>query len=507
MPRSVLCATLLVMAAFAASRVAILGEASEREYDEGVYLLSARSVVAGHPLFTSVFSSQPPAFLETLAAAMRLAGDSLETARMLILAFSLLSLAAVADLGRRLAGPWAAPAAAAALALSARFGDLGHVVQAETPALAMALLSLCAALHARARLWHRAWLAASGGLMALALLFKLLVAPMLLPLGLLLLFAPSRGPNGDWETDGRGTSLCRRAAARAFVVASGALVALALPLLRYDSAAFFEQTVGFHLAKREVFGPNPLGNVWRLLQQLPADGVVLASAVAGAALLARARPRAASWLGVWMLWMSLALALQTPLFWRHFILYAPPLALAAAALPVFLAERRRSRTPAFWVAVAVTLWALPPLLLPRQVDAMFPLIPEAPRHEIAAESLRDTALWIRRQTKPDEMVGGDDPMAVYLAGRQAPPRLCDTSLARIASRSLELREATTHSLAARVLVLRREGRLSRSLPGYLAWVKRNYRLVQDPATGLEPARSVWLRRPNARPSPLPRKPR
>lgn len=209
-----------------------------------------------------------------------------------------------------------------------------------------------------------------------------------------------------------------------------------------------------------------------------------------------------------MLMVPLALALQTPLFWRHFILYAPPLVLAAAALPVLFAERRRGgRTPAPWVAVAVTLWALPPLLLPRQVDAMFPLLPGAPRNEIAAESLRATALWIRRHTRPDELVGGDDPMAVYLGGRQAPPRLCDTSLARIASKSLELREATTHSLTARVLVLRREGRLSRFLPGYLAWVKRNYRPVQDPASGLEPARSVWLRKPNARPSPLPRKPR
>jgi hypothetical protein len=105
LPPSVLCATLLVMAAFAASRFAILGEASEREYDEGVYLLSARSLLAGHPLFTSVFSSQPPAFLETLAAAMRLAGDRLETARMLILGFSLLSLAAIADRRRR-RQPW-----------------------------------------------------------------------------------------------------------------------------------------------------------------------------------------------------------------------------------------------------------------------------------------------------------------------------------------------------------------------------------------------------------------
>jgi hypothetical protein len=372
----------------------------------------------------------------------------------------------------------------------------------------MALLSFCAALHARDRNWHRGWLAAAGGLMALALLFKLLVAPMSAVLGLLLLFAPSRGADGDWEWDGRGAALLGRAAVRAGVVAAGALVVLALPLLRYDTAAFLEQTIGFHLAKREVFGPDPVGNLWRLLHQLPADAVVVASAVAGAVLLHRARPRAALWLGAWMLVMPLALALQTPLFWRHFILYAPPLALAAAALPVLLAERLRSaRIPALWVAVAVTLWAIPPLLLPRQVDALFPLLPGAPKREIAEESLRAAALWIRRHSSPGEMVGGDDPMAIYLAGRQAPPRLCDTSMARIASKSLELREATTQSLAARVLVLRREGRLSRFLAGYPAWVKRNYREVQDPATGLEPARSVWLRRANARPSPLPRKQR
>src|SRR5437762_1801790 len=84
--------TITIVAAVLASRLAVLGVATEREYDEGVYLLSARALAAGNALFSSVFSSQPPAFLETLAWTMRLAGDHLETARLLILAFTVIAL-------------------------------------------------------------------------------------------------------------------------------------------------------------------------------------------------------------------------------------------------------------------------------------------------------------------------------------------------------------------------------------------------------------------------------
>ena len=43
-----------------------LNEPFAHDYDEGVYLCSARSALAGHPLFSEVFSSQPPAVLKIL---------------------------------------------------------------------------------------------------------------------------------------------------------------------------------------------------------------------------------------------------------------------------------------------------------------------------------------------------------------------------------------------------------------------------------------------------------
>ena len=53
----------------------------ERDYDEGVYWQSLRAMASGHPLFTSVFSSQPPFFLLSVYPFYMLFGQSIAAAR------------------------------------------------------------------------------------------------------------------------------------------------------------------------------------------------------------------------------------------------------------------------------------------------------------------------------------------------------------------------------------------------------------------------------------------
>ncbi|MFN2427837.1 MAG: glycosyltransferase family 39 protein [Candidatus Binatia bacterium] len=482
------------MAAFSASRIAILGVASEREYDEGVYLLSARALLAGHDLFVPVFSSQPPAFLETLALGMRLAGDSLETARLVVLGFALVALGAVADIGRRIAGTWAAPAAAAALALSATFGDLAHVVEAETPAVATGLLSLCACLESRRRGWHRGWLLASGALLALGALFKLIVIPLAAPLGLLLLLAPAAGEESVWKLDGPGRGMLGRIVTRSLVVAAGALVVGLVPLLFYDASALYEQNVAFHFAKHDVYRLTVIGNLRRAAMHVLGDGVLTATAVAGAALLLlRGRRLAALWLLAWAGLMLAAIATQAPLFWRHFVLLSPPLALLAGVAAALVAARLRPPVPAFLALATIGLWTA--VVVTRTLGpskAMFPLLPR-PSRQPGPDYLHLASRWIHDNTAPGEYVAGDDPIAVYMAGRQAPPGLCDTSGARINSNSLTLQMAKQESATARVIVLRKNGRLS-SLTGYVQWVHENYRSLPSKVTGVDERRAVWVRR-------------
>jgi 4-amino-4-deoxy-L-arabinose transferase-like glycosyltransferase len=486
--RRALAWTIVILVLFAATRLLIAGIPSEREYDEGVYLLSARSLLRGNPLFSAVFSSQPPAFLETLALAMRIAGDSLWTGRLVALGFALAMIAVVADLARRIAGSWAAPAAAAALALCCLVIDLAHVVQAETPAMATAMASLSMALAARRRGWPAIWLAATGALFGLALLYKLLAVALAPPLALLLLLAPG----DEWRFDGRGLKPVGAGLRRGLFVAAGGAAILLLPLLFYDREALLDQTIGFHLAKHGVYRLHSSANLLRAWNHVEADAVIAVSGVIGLVLLAQRKPLAALWLLAWVGSAVAFLAAQSPVFWRHFVLLAPPLAIAAGTCAPLLAER----FPGFggaarWTALLVLLWT-PVAAIGSRSETLFPLLPKRYRAESPEHSLHRIVAWIEQNTDPDELVVSDDPLVVYLAGREAPPALCDTSSARIQSGSLFLREAATETLAARVVVLRERGRLT-SLPGYEAWLRRGYTRLHTSA-GFESTREIWLRK-------------
>ena len=69
------------------------------DVDEGVYWLSMRSLRAGNPLFTSVYSSQPPAFLLVTEPRWDWWGGSIEAGRAVRQAWSVLGVGAGAVLG------------------------------------------------------------------------------------------------------------------------------------------------------------------------------------------------------------------------------------------------------------------------------------------------------------------------------------------------------------------------------------------------------------------------
>lgn len=192
-----LCAFLLV--AFTLAWQASLSEQYILDYDEGVFLLSARMVALGYPLFTSVFSSQPPVFLEILALALRLFGDTVTVGREAMVFFSLTSLGAIAWISWRFVGPLAAPVAIISLGLPIIFFRQARVVQAEMPALAFALLATSAVLSFK-KTGRRRWLVMGGVCFALGGLCKLLIAPMIIPILFLLTLAPvSNGAGERWR--------------------------------------------------------------------------------------------------------------------------------------------------------------------------------------------------------------------------------------------------------------------------------------------------------------------
>lgn len=474
-----------VLVAYAALQWGTLGLASGRHYDEGVYLLSARALHEGHALFREVFSSQPPAFLEVTALALRLGGDRVESARLLILGFSLVGLAAVADLARRLGGWTAAAVAVAALATSATFLQLGHLVQAETPALATALVSLCLALEAPRRRRPGGWFFAAGATMGIALLFKLFVAPLLPALAALLLLREGSGDAGSWGLD---RPWSRRVFTTGLLLLAGLLLAPLASLLVYDRAEMMHQAIDFHVAKHQVYALHPVTNLSRIAGELAGEAVTSALALGGAAALVRRAPLTAAWLGLWIAGVVFALVGQTPLFWRHFVLILPPLALLAGLAVAMFSRRAPTPQPGFlvWTAIVALLSARGSLTLAREgsIHAAAVEFGFAASRNAASPRLAE---WLASNTVSGETVVGDDPTAIYLAGRRTAPALCDTSHARIAAGFLRDEEAIRESAGARVLVLRGGGRLL-DLKRYASWVERNYEQPRSAPS------AIWIRR-------------
>ena len=471
-----LCATLVLLVAFAAAAQTGLGEPAALDYDEGVYLATARLLEEGYTLFDPVFSSQPPGFPETLALAFGLFGDNVLVGREVAVASSVVALGAVGWIGGRLAGLPTAPAAVLCLALPLAFFRQSQIAMPDMPALALSLLAAAVLLPTRGPA-TLARCALGGLLFAFALLCKLLVAPMALPLLLLIVLAE--------DGDGRWWVRVRGALSRLFAFGLASGICIFLVVSAYDLHSAYDQVVAFHTAAREAYGLDALSNLRFVWDQLARDatdlGLVVLAALGLPLLLVR-NPLAAGFLCLWGFAAGLFLALYAPVFDHHVILLLPPVALAAACglrLGVHLLAargRRGFRGKTFVLAALVPLacWGLA-----WSVERNLANVPHyrddpAPKEAIALIKL------IRAHTEPGDLVAGDAQMQIFAAGRGTPPNLVDTSRARIDTGYLTDEEAIAASENVRMVVFQTE-RLER-LPRYEEWVRSNFRPV-DGAEG------------------------
>jgi 4-amino-4-deoxy-L-arabinose transferase-like glycosyltransferase len=295
----------LPIAAIAAILVALVAthlphiSAGPLDYDEGIYWLSLRSMRAGHPLFTAVYSSQPPAFLLVTEPPWSWLGGSIEAARAVMLAWSVIAVTAGAVLGWRLGGPVLGVAIAVLLAVDPRMVDQSITLQADGPAVALGLVSLAAAALAvtsDSRRWRNVAAVVAGAAMALGLLTKLFdvgIVPALLALLL--------------------TS--RRRWALLDLAAAGGVAAAAAVLLPMAGAwqAMWNQAIGLHLNAGTRALDQSL-SVSFLEQFLHSEWPV--AAVAGLGLLIGWRHSRRAWLVgvVWVAGAMAAVAATKPLF-------------------------------------------------------------------------------------------------------------------------------------------------------------------------------------------------
>ena len=483
-----------------------LGAAST-DYDEGVYWQSLRAMAHGQPLFTGVFSSQPPMFLLSLYPLYLLFGQSLAGARLAVAIYSMTGVVAMYFVGRRLGGAWSGLLAALLLAVDPLFLTESHTLQAEAPAISFEVVAVALALAAmngsnRRRIWLSALAGIALGAGSMIKLFDVVaVAPV---------FAYLASPFFSRFVDEshRLTSPTRAALVAGLgksvpaclACLAGALATILLIALPYAAnwGTAYDQVVRFHTVAAVAAHGSLRGNLSALYHVRSEYPLWLADAAALALAVWRRRWNAAP-LVLWLLASVAVLLQQQPLFLHHVALLAVPLAALASLGPALagpLTLRMRStsaRTSGAWIArlsaALVAVAVLGGVTISGRNDSR--------AAQPAPSSTLKLAAALRDLTLPSDYVVTDDQYIAGLADRNVLPQLVDTSLVRIQSGYLtatQLESLITATDARTILFA--SGRFD-TLPGFRAWVEARFTALP----GVGDGRMLYVKSPHG-PAPV-----
>jgi hypothetical protein len=470
----------------------------ERDYDEGVYWQSLRAMAAGHPLFTSVFSSQPPYFLLSIYPFYMAFGQSIVAARVGVALFALVGLVAMYWLASMVGGRWAGLIALAVLVIDPQYLHEAQTLQAEGPAVAVEILSVALAVAAwrSSGRWRAALALLAGVALAYGTLIKLLAVVALVPMALYLAAPLLRA---CW-VDGRLTRPPRTALIGVGrdlgLLMAGAASMLIVGLVPFVGrlGLIWDQVVAFHIAIAQV-SPLSVRNNLATIGPALRWGIIPAALVAGLAY----------WRRDWrimppLLWLVASLAVlirQDPLFAHHTVIIAPCLALLAGLGPAVLRGIRHSPLDIWpdWSKLATTAYTLVvAFVLAGSLVGSKSVLSDAASGPDAQE--RATLAVINTFAAPGELLVSDDPYAAALTGRSAPPELVDVSSVRIISGDLstaELERIIERDHITTVVAV--TGRFA-AAPGFLSWLQSHF--VRDAQFRHDPGALVYVRAPSGR---------
>jgi hypothetical protein len=468
------CTALVLLVAITVAWLSHITDALGMEYDEGVYLESARLMRHGYPIFERVFSSQPPLLLDLIRGSFALLGDTISAGRLVSVLGATVTCGALGIIAWEVVAPWAAPLAVVFCGTSVTFFWRAFVVDAEMPSLGLATLSvavLCAPHRARSV----RWCLVGGALFGLALAAKILVAPF----GVLLL----------WLVFWQARAGLRQAAWRMLALVVASCAAVLITLLPHNLPLALEQSVTFHLVARTAPSLVNFTAPGVLFERmLVSDGLLLPLTLIGLVVLARVRPEVGAWLAIWLTAVVGFLVTHRPLFIHHLIMLVPPMALAATGVVV--------APPARWKGVLVTSAIALCLLVKFHEVEPRRFVPRSSFSELAERRVSTRAAdddrvvaAIRELVPPAETIVTDDQMLAFRADRDVPPELCDTSFVRIAAGSLTPDEIVRATSGVKTVVIW-TGRLSR-VPGFLDWLNERYVPVLPLPTATVPTRGIY----------------
>ncbi|MBN1402731.1 MAG: glycosyltransferase family 39 protein [Anaerolineae bacterium] len=408
--------------------------------DEGINLIKAGLVAEGYPLYTAIWSDQPPLLTYLLAGLFRLVGWRVGAARFGVACFSSLLLGSAWAFLRQVGGRLHAWLGATLVALLPYYLRLSISVMVGLPSIALGMVSV-ATLAA----WHKsrrpAWLGLSALALGLAVLTKLMIGLLapILAFGVVL--------EGEMPDERGGTGWrwrWRLGPALAWTLLVAAVVIGGFWLTAGPHA--ISQLLETHF---EAPAEPELRDTHTLNRELGKSRLNLILGCLGIPWALYKRRWLVGYLVGWAAILYLFLATYTPTWYHHQLYISIPLAmLAAYALGEFataILERlraRRVRAAALPAAplVLLTVISLTTSWLPLPYDCtslppshskLYRQVPEADfRLEDVMRSYAPETRWVVT----------DVPMYAFRAGLLVPPQLAVLSGKRLATGEFERKE-------------------------------------------------------------------
>lgn len=438
-------------------------------YDEGLYLTIARLVSSGYKLYTEVSHPHGPLLIVSIVSAFKVLGMSAAAGRFVIVLYATIGLLIVALTARELGGWVSGFSAVVLLMLAPEFFRLSRAAMPDIPASSMATLAIMSSLH-YLRTGHRRWLLLAGFAFGIGCLFKLIIVPASLPVGLAVLC---------FHTRTERLRSCRKLASDVALVSGAAMLPVLVCVLIYEPQALYKYLVTPTARARTAFPLDVAANI-RWIGEYLLDNIGLSLlALWGTLLLLARRSANAVIVIVWGAVVLLALIFQSPLFFHHMSTLLFPMATLGGYVIEDLSERlcRPRRPGARWKVllllglgtVAGYIFALPMMLTD------YKLLLTAPTTARQEDAVR----FISSLTWPEDWIATDDPAVAFWADRNVPPPLTDPSVRIINAGCLTDEQAISVteqyqpwaviSISDRFLLV----------PRYLEWVREHYRLVKS----------------------------
>ncbi len=316
--------------------------------DEGINVIKATLLADGYPLYTQTWSDQPPVFTQLLQWSFALFGETMLTARLLVLLLTTLFIWAYTSTIRLhlgLAGAWVA---LLLLLLSDNFLRLSVSVMIGLPALSFAMVAIY--LLQRYKRRPATWLLVGAGLlMAISMQTKFYTA-VLAPV----LFFDLLDFGQAWRSDPTRFRQQLRAALLWAVVTGLGYLAIGFYYQAFDLAMLF----GAHLNPTVQAAYAADGGIQELLRYLLFDyGHLLAAALGIGVIWARRLGHGLLPLG-WLLLVLLLLSNHHPLWYHHYQLLAIPLCWLGAYAVLLLPAQPRPQARRLALPVVILLVGL-----------------------------------------------------------------------------------------------------------------------------------------------------